>query len=219
MTDFRKIIVTGISETERAFQARIRLADQEVLRAVRESLVAVNASAGRRAIVASQTNVQESTSRRKLSGRSPLRMRLDADKLQGLIYLQNFWTNAKSPAIINLYRRHGLSDKLRRTHLWVDEFRRATNRVGGAARNEARLRRQHESRTGLIRRRLEGRLLRWAMGKTQSGDVGDQHLRSIVRPPAEVRLDLVLGPAAREKSHEVVARIQSAVKRAMRRGR
>lgn len=225
----------GMERTAARLKALSNAARAEVWDAVDLSARAVKISADRRAKVpgsgaqfAFQTNVQEATARRRLSGRSPIVTKRLQKDLEIYIILRSFWTNARSAAVKSLFAKHGISDRLRRTSLWVDPRREKTNRAvlrlgrdqalreQGRTGARARRRKQHDSRQGLQRLPMRGKLLAWAQGKSRSGDVGRQDLKHIVRPPAAIALDLVLGPAARQHSDSTLARIRQAIEKAMR---
>lgn len=217
------ISIAGIERAQRRLLAQKRRAVDGVWSAVEESARVVKASADRRAIVARQTNIQDAPRMERLARRSPVRLRSVRSAMTVFVTLANFWTNAKSPAIRSLYAKHGLGSKLMRRYLWIDPERRAINRTAlstrgskTASRQSKRQRAQHTSRIGLKRRLLQKGLLAWAMGRSRAGNVGDQHLVSVVRPPSVVRRDLVLGPAARQHNRSTIARIRAALNRATR---
>lgn len=215
MSDVVQVSIQGVEATKTS----IRLTVNEIRRRTGFEVVfagrRIRRAAGRRAILAAYTNIQddESGTRRLLSGRRQI-YTMNQGALAVAIRANEFWTNAKSRAIVNLYRRHGITDQLRRTHLWINP--RRGGRVRGLASRPRNS--QHMTRAGLRRFALEGRLLEWAMGRTRVGEVGDQHFRAIVRPPPRILYDLVLEPSLREAEDTYVRRVATAVELAIRRG-
>jgi len=208
MSGILGVAVQGVERSQRRMDAMARQADRMIWDEVEAGAKLVEISARRRAIVARNTNVQDDTTRRDLMRRTPVRVKKVKSAQTCLVVVTSFWTNARSKAIRGLYAKYGLTEKLSRRNLWVQKVRRRTKT---GRRSHA----GHQTRSGLTKMPLQGRLLAWARGEVR-GNVGDQHLASVVRTPVEVRLDLVLGPAARQHSDTIRDRIQSAVERAGR---
>lgn len=106
-----------IKRIDRA-QSRVR---KELKEATKVGTDLVAQSAKQRVLPARAVNVQDSRGRyRRLSGRTPVRVRYDRDGLAGYVRVQSYQGKARSTALQAVYGRIGRFKELTRTGLWLD---------------------------------------------------------------------------------------------------
>lgn len=173
----------------RAMQRRQKAVDRELGSSMAEAAKVVKGETDERVIIPRRISKQDAPGgqERALTGRSPVRTKVDTKNRRAIIRLATHYTRARTKGIIALFRRLGLSQELFRKSLIV-QGRRLTLRT-------------------------HPRLLRWA----RLASKGFQELRHVVRlKDSRAREDLILGPALAASEQRVTSIWRRAFSRGMR---
>lgn len=172
-------------------QRRAKQVEEAVGASMAEAAKIVKVESDNRVFIPRRISKQDAPGGRaqQLTGRSPVRTKVDAKNRRAFIRLATHYTRARTRGIIALYRRLGLASELLRKSLIVQGRRRAF--------------------------RSNPRLLAWA----RRPEKGLQEQRHVVRlSSAKAREDLILAPALAASEERVVQVWRRAVKRGLTRG-
>lgn len=196
----------GLQQFEAGIQRRLRQISRNTNDALREGTGLIADSGRRRVKLVRQVTIQDNTNA-VTPRRKPITTSVRAGV--GIVTLAGYWGRARDPVIVKFMARHGYSADLRRKSLWIAP--------AGIIPGKGRHGRGSNRRDRYKFTRLRGRVKHWAETATSPMRPGAPFpiLRGAVRLPAEVRLDLVMGPAADEQAEPVAQLLNRAMLRGL----